>query len=79
MVDFDSGIRERSGPARASGLTILVDHDRPNPKTGRRAGIEAARAVVSRYAEDGFDPDRDIQVIMPPTEGQDAADLEVEL
>ena len=22
------------------GLTILVDHDRPNPKTGRRAGIE---------------------------------------
>ena len=40
------------------------------PKDRQASGIEAARAVVSRYAEDGFDPDRDIQVIMLPTEGR---------
>jgi putative DNA primase/helicase len=57
------------------GLTILVDHDRANPNTGKRAGIEAARAVVERYTAAGFDPERDIRVILPPTEGQDAADL----
>jgi hypothetical protein len=58
------------------GLTVLVDHDLPNPKTGRRRGIDAARALVHRYAtEGGLDPDRDIRAIMPPTEGHDAADL----
>ena len=57
------------------GLTILVDHDRPNPKTGRRAGIEAGRTLIERYAAAGFDPDRDFAVIMPPLEGEDAADL----
>jgi putative DNA primase/helicase len=57
------------------GLTILVDHDRPNPKTGKRVGIEAARAVIQRYAEAGLDPERDIKAILPPTEGDDACDL----
>ena len=57
------------------GLTVLVDHDRPNPTTGRRPGISAALALVRRYTEAGFDPDRDIKVILPPAEGQDAADL----
>jgi hypothetical protein len=56
-------------------LTVLVDHDKPNPRTGRRAGIEAALTLVQRYAAAGFDPDRDIKVILPPTEGHDAADL----
>jgi putative DNA primase/helicase len=58
------------------GLTVLVDHDKCNPRTGRSPGIAAARAVIARYAEAGFDPGRDIKVIFPPTEGQDAADLE---
>jgi putative DNA primase/helicase len=58
------------------GLTVLVDHDKPNPKTGRRAGIEAARAVIQHYAAAGFDPRGDIKVIFPPSDGQDAADLE---
>jgi hypothetical protein len=57
------------------GLTVLVDHDKPNPKTGKRPGIEAALTLVQRYADVGFDPQRDIRVVLPPTEGQDAADL----
>ena len=57
------------------GLTILVDHDRPNPKTGRRAGIDAAPSVIQRYVAAGFDPERDIKVILPPAEGEDANDL----
>ena len=57
------------------GLTILADHDQPNPKTGKRAGHEAASAVAQRYAEAGFDPKRDIKVIMPRTEGEDVADM----
>jgi putative DNA primase/helicase len=31
------------------GLTVLVDHDKPNPKTGQRAGAVAALAVIERY------------------------------
>jgi putative DNA primase/helicase len=58
------------------GLTVLVDHDKPNPKTGKRAGHDAARELIARYAAAGFDPDRDIRVILPPTEGQDVNDLE---
>jgi putative DNA primase/helicase len=57
------------------GIIVLVDHDRPNPKTGTRAGIAAALAVMQRYSDAGLDPERDINAILPPTEGQDAADL----
>jgi len=57
------------------GLTILADHDPPHPKTGNRVGVDAALAVLKRYTEAGFDPARDIRVILPPNEGQDAADL----
>lgn len=60
------------------GLTVLVDHDKPNPKTGLRAGHEAALSVLRRYIAAGFDRERDICVIFPPIEGQDAADLAVE-
>jgi putative DNA primase/helicase len=56
------------------GLTILADHDRPD-KRGRRAGIDAAAAVVERYVAAGFDPETDIKVVLPPTEGEDANDL----
>jgi putative DNA primase/helicase len=58
-----------------AGLTVLVDHDKPNPKTGKRRGIQAALELVSRYAEAGLDPERDIKAILPPTEGEDCADL----
>jgi hypothetical protein len=59
------------------GLTILVDHDLPNPKTGKRAGIAAALELVDRYTKAGFDPERDIKVIMPPIEGNDVNDMVV--
>ena len=57
------------------GLTILVDHDKPNPRTGRRAGTEAACELIARYAAAGFDPVRDLVVIWPPDEGTDFNDL----
>jgi putative DNA primase/helicase len=57
------------------GITVLVDHDKPNPKTGRRAGHEAALALVKRYVAAGFDPNRDIVVLLPSGEGLDVADL----
>jgi putative DNA primase/helicase len=57
------------------GLTILVDYDRPNPKTGERAGIEAALQLIERYAAAGFDRVRDIKLIVPQVEGEDVADL----
>jgi hypothetical protein len=54
---------------------VLVDHDKPNPKTGRRAGHEAALALVERYVAAGFDPYRDIVILLPNAEGWDVADL----
>jgi hypothetical protein len=63
------------GSGKVEGLTILADHDPPHPKTGNRVGVDAALAVLKRYTEAGFDPARDIRVILPPNEGQDAADL----
>jgi putative DNA primase/helicase len=57
------------------GLTVLVDHDKPNAKTGKRAGRAAALELIRRYNEAGFDPKRDIKVIYPPTEGEDVNDL----
>jgi hypothetical protein len=59
------------------GLTVLVDHDRRNPKTGKRPGIEAAQALIARYGAAGFDLDQDIRVILPPEEGEDVNDLTV--
>jgi hypothetical protein len=58
-----------------NGLVVLVDHDRPNPKTGKRAGHEAVCAVIDRYTAAGFDPKRDTYVIVPPDEGEDVNDL----
>ena len=55
-------------------LTIFSDHDRPNPKTGRRAGNEAAAVCARRWAEAG----REARIFLPPTEGTDIADLAVE-
>lgn len=36
-------------------LTIVADHDRPNPRTGRRAGMEAAEACARRWVEAGVE------------------------
>jgi putative DNA primase/helicase len=57
------------------GLTVLVDHDKPNPHTGIRAGHDAALAVIERYTTAGFDPERDLRIILPRSEGLDVADL----
>lgn len=55
-------------------LTIFADHDRPNPKTGRRAGNDAAKACGRRWAEAG----REARIYLPPREGTDMADLAAE-
>ena len=51
------------------GLTVLVDHD--------PAGIAAAFSVIETYRAAGFDPERDIKLIFPPTAGHDFNDLMV--
>jgi hypothetical protein len=56
-------------------ITVVADHDPPNPRTGKRAGIAAALDLVDRYVAAGLDPERDVRVILPPVEGHDAADL----
>lgn len=55
-------------PRRLEGLTVLVDND--------AAGIDAANKLITRYVRAGFDPERDIKIVMSPTPGEDAADLE---
>jgi hypothetical protein len=57
------------------GITILVDHDKPNPNTGKRAGTEAAIELIERYAAAGFNRVRDIHVWYPPIEGEDVNDM----
>jgi hypothetical protein len=56
-------------------LTIFADHDRPNTKTGRRAGNEAAVACAKRWARAG----REARIFLPTDEGKDFADLVAEL
>ena len=60
---------------RLERLTILCDHDRPNPKTGTRAGHEATLAIIRQLTEGGLDPATDIRVMMSPIEGEDVADM----
>lgn len=57
--------------AGLDALTIVADHDRPNPRNGRRAGIEAADACARRWSEAG----RDVRVWVSPVEGEDANDF----
>jgi hypothetical protein len=57
-------------------LMIVADHDKVNPKTGQRAGIVAAAALAERWRR--FAPDlEDIDIFLPPNEGQDANDVAV--
>jgi hypothetical protein len=51
-------------------LTIIADHDYPSPKTGRRAGQEAAERCAQRWHEAG----REVRIWLAPTEGDDFAD-----
>jgi hypothetical protein len=43
----------QSSNAAIEALTILVDHDKPDPKTGKRAGGDAALELIRRYTEAG--------------------------
>ncbi len=58
-----------------SALTIIADHDRVNSKSGKRAGLEAARTLAQRYVAAGFDPERSVRIWTAPAEGRDFADL----
>jgi hypothetical protein len=52
-------------------LTIIVDHDAINERTGKRAGIEAARECAKRWHAAG----REVERIMSPREGEDLNDI----
>ena len=52
-------------------LTILADHDRPNPRTGRRAGLVAAEACARRWLAAGAE----VRVWRAPAEGEDFNDF----
>lgn len=52
-------------------LTILVDHDPINPKTGERPGHRAAQTCAQRWAEAG----REIMLLTPTREGADFNDI----
>jgi putative DNA primase/helicase len=52
-------------------LTILVDHDRLNAKTGERPGEAAARACAQRWRATG----RDVLRLMPDRLGEDFNDV----
>ena len=56
------------------GITVLVDHDRPD-RRGRQAGIQSGVVLVERYAAAGFHTDRDVVIFLPGGEGLDVADL----
>jgi hypothetical protein len=51
-------------------LTIVADHDKPNPKTGKRAGIEAAEACAERW----LSAEKEVRIWRAGTEGQDFND-----
>jgi hypothetical protein len=57
--------------AGIESLTILADHDEPNRQTGKRRGIEAARACAKRWLVAGAE----VRVWRSPIEGEDFADF----
>jgi hypothetical protein len=52
-------------------LTIVADHDHPNPKSGRRAGLAAAKECARRWAEAGCE----VRVWRAPEPGADFNDF----
>ena len=51
-------------------LTIVADNDPPNPRTGRRTGIEAAWACAASWTKAGAE----VRVWLAPDEGADLND-----
>ncbi len=47
------GIRKIVLPPEATEVVVLVDDDDPDPKTGKRAGPDAARAAAARWTAEG--------------------------
>lgn len=64
MVCFSANTLARVGAQLDGRVFVVADHDRVNPKTGLRAGEEAARAAGKPW-------------VAPPLEGDDANDLYV--
>ena len=64
MVCFSAHTLGRVGAQLQGRVFVVADHDRVNPKTGLRAGEEAARAAGKPW-------------VAPPLEGDDANDLYV--
>lgn len=58
-------------PTEIRRIVIAADHDRINPKTGKRPGIEAAEGAARRWRAEG----RAVRIIKPHTEGDDFADV----
>lgn len=58
-------------PPEVRRVVIAADHDLQNPRTGRRAGIEAADAAAQRWRAEG----RTARVMIPDREGEDFADV----
>ena len=52
-------------------LTIFADHDRVNPKTGKRPGLNSACQLARRWRNAG----REVRIIPPLKEGEDWADV----
>jgi putative DNA primase/helicase len=52
-------------------LTIITDHDKFNPKTGRKAGQAAARACSQRWTGSGIA----VRRVTPTATGEDMADI----
>jgi hypothetical protein len=51
-------------------LSIIADHDHPNPKTGQRRGLAAARECARRWAEAGCE----VRIWRAPKSGDDFND-----
>jgi hypothetical protein len=54
-------------------LVIVADHDKPNPRTGKRAGLQAASDLIDRCI--AARTVHEVEVIYPPQEGWDANDM----
>ena len=52
-------------------MTIIADHDRVNPQTGKRPGVEAAIDCGRRWLAAGIE----VRVAVPGQEGADMADI----
>lgn len=54
-------------------IVVVADHDKLNPRTGKRAGLQAASDLIERCIK--TQTVHDVEVIYPPQEGWDANDM----